>query len=151
MSVHTRHPFMPFADFQARRRNTSSSDSRQLIAAYAEIASLTALECGVGCGTCDTSRALEVLGPDRCCDRLFCEMARLWAKDVWGVRLRDTGHPRVPFMGPLGCTVSPHLRPLCSIYSCHIERGRTHLATPDRAAKFENLLELICRLEGVGP
>lgn len=36
----------------------------------------------------------------------------------YGVELKDTGHPALPFMGEGGCTVAPHLRPLCSLHVC---------------------------------
>lgn len=42
------------------------------------------------------------------------------ALEFFGVSLEETGHPTLPFMGPGGCTVAPHLRPVCSVHTCGI-------------------------------
>jgi hypothetical protein len=34
--------------------------------------------------------------------------------------LEPTNHPKIPFMGPNGCVVEPHLRPACSVHTCNI-------------------------------
>jgi hypothetical protein len=50
----------------------------------------------------------------------YCELTRSIAKDHWGVELKETGHPKLPFMSKDGCTVEPHLRPLCTLHVCSI-------------------------------
>lgn len=37
-----------------------------------------------------------------------------------GVTLTPTEHPTLKFMGPTGCVVEPHLRPLCTLHTCAI-------------------------------
>ena len=44
-----------------------------------------------------------------------------------GVKLEPGWHPTLPFMGPTGCTVAPHLRPICTAHTCEVnEHGRKH-------------------------
>lgn len=122
-----------------------TDDTNLLPELYAEIAALTRPLCGgAGCG--HRSTLLH-----RCCERLYCDLARQHAREKWGVELRETGHPTLPFMGEGGCTVAPHLRPLCSMHACGINWGGgkgadaatlTHYATLrariDAAAKLCN-------------
>jgi hypothetical protein len=62
----------------------------------------------------------------RCCQPEYCDMARDFAQDEFGVKLEPTGHPTLPFMGEKGCVVAPHLRPLCTLHDCAINsRGTT--------------------------
>jgi hypothetical protein len=83
--------------------------NRLRIAAWQEVADLTHPKCG----TCPGQ------GPNRCCDRIYCDEATRWAKDKWGIELKPTGyHPELPFMGPEGCVVPPHLRPICAVHVC---------------------------------
>lgn len=56
--------------------------------------------------------------PQQCCSPEYCEMTIQHAKEKWGVELQPTGHPRLPLMGPSGCTAEPHLRPICTIHVC---------------------------------
>jgi len=66
---------------------------------------------------CDKCRV-----PRSCCDAMYCGCAEEYARDEWGVDLTPlkTDHPTLPFMGPTGCVVAPHLRPLCSVHTCDI-------------------------------
>lgn len=75
---------------------------------YKEMYDLTAPECA------------KCRVPHSCCDSMYCEFSREWAKNKFGVTLKETGHPRLPFMGESGCTVEPHLRPLCTLHVCDI-------------------------------
>lgn len=47
-------------------------------------------------------------------------MAIEYARDEWGETLKTTDHPRLPLMGPAGCTAAPHLRPLCTLHTCQM-------------------------------
>lgn len=57
--------------------------------------------------------------PDRCCDPMYCEIAKE-AAEAAGVILEVQDHPRLPYMGPSGCVVPPHLRVLCTSHHCGI-------------------------------
>lgn len=82
---------------------------RLRIAIWQEMADLTRPKC----------LACTWAGPNRCCERMHCDEAAYWAKDKWGVELKPTGyHPELPFMGPEGCVVPPHLRPICAVHVC---------------------------------
>ena len=37
-----------------------------------------------------------------------------------GVVLEATKHAKLKFMGPTGCVVPPHFRPLCTLHVCSI-------------------------------
>lgn len=54
-----------------------------------------------------------------CCQPAYCERTRQFAAEH-GVTLADTGHPTLPFMTDIGCSVQPWLRPECTEYSCTI-------------------------------
>lgn len=84
----------------------------ELVRAYQAMADLTRPRCGV--------ELCKTRNPNRCCDAFYCEMAARWAREEWGVELQPTGHPAIPFMGPQGCTVAPHLRPICTVHECTI-------------------------------
>jgi hypothetical protein len=85
---------------------------RQLIALYSEMAALTNQECA----KCDP--------PYSCCDfygGYYCERAIEWADVNWGVTLdRLAIVPNLPLMGLSGCTVEPHLRPICALHVCSV-------------------------------
>lgn len=79
------------------------------IAAWQEMVDLTRPKC----------LACTWAGPDRCCEPFYCDQAARWAKAKWNVELKPAGyHPSLPFMGPEGCTVPPHLRPICAVHVC---------------------------------
>jgi hypothetical protein len=44
----------------------------------------------------------------------------MYAQDKWGVTLERTDHPKLPLMGPNGCTAEPHLRPICTLHTCDV-------------------------------
>src|SRR5262245_33861576 len=79
---------------------------QQLIELYAQIAAHTLPEC----------RAC--FNPYSCCDPLYCESTIKFAAKKWGVELQRTTHPKLPLMGPTGCTAAPHLRPMCATHTC---------------------------------
>lgn len=58
-------------------------------------------------------------GPDRCCSPLYCGLAES-EMATRGISLPHQDHPRLIFMGPTGCIIPPHLRPLCTLHQCKI-------------------------------
>jgi hypothetical protein len=85
-----------------------SPGEEQLVELYRQLSDLTRPECA----------ACRV--PNSCCGAEYCREAERWAQEKWGVTLARTGHPRLPFMGPAGCTVLPHLRPICTRHTCEV-------------------------------
>lgn len=85
--------------------------NKELIILYAEMAGLTKPECANTCRV-----------PLSCCSPEYCMMTEMYSKEDWGVDLSDkhTGHPTLPFMGPTGCVIEPHLRPICTLHTCDI-------------------------------
>lgn len=86
--------------------------SKKLVKLYADIAEHTKPVCSGehphGCRV-----------PFSCCHESICELVIEEAK--WkGVELQRTDHPRLPLMGPTGCTAAPHLRPMCAVHACPI-------------------------------
>jgi len=84
----------------------------QLIVLYQQMADLTAPECASSC------RA-----PHSCCDRMYCDMAKDFAKEQYGIELKDepsTGRKQLRYMSETGCTVAPYLRPCCTLHTCDI-------------------------------
>lgn len=58
--------------------------------------------------------------PQSCCSPEYCEFAIKWAKAAWGKELERTDHPRLPLMGPHGCTAMPFARPMCTAHVCEM-------------------------------
>jgi len=79
-----------------------------LVTLFREMSDLTAPECASVCKL-----------PHSCCSLEYCNMAEQFARDD-GIILLHTDHPQLPFMGPTGCTVAPHFRPLCTLHTCDI-------------------------------
>jgi hypothetical protein len=88
--------------------------SDQLPILYQQIADMTSSFCNTGAGECGLRRQNQY----RCCEKKYCEVARKFAKEKYDIDLHETGNPDLPFMGENGCTVAPHLRPLCSMHIC---------------------------------
>ena len=88
----------------------SDADARaRLIALYAELAAHTEPECAARCER-----------PLTCCEERYCEIAMDFARRYWNVDLPPTWHRVLPLMGPGGCTAAPHLRPICTAYTCEV-------------------------------
>lgn len=77
----------------------------------------------------------------RCCERKYCEIAREYAKSKYNIELQETGNPELPFMGETGCTVAPHLRPICTLHACPISYAPTsNLGNdPERTSEYFKL------------
>lgn len=78
----------------------------ELIGLYQQMSDLTAPFCADKC-------------PNRfkCCAPEHCEKAASYAKEKYGIELERIGI-ELPFLGPNGCTVAPHLRPVCTMHTC---------------------------------
>jgi len=112
---------------------------RTLIALHREMANLTNQECA----QCDP--------PYSCCDfygGYYCEFSIAWADKKWGVKLdRLSLVPNLPLMGLSGCTIEPHLRPICSMHACVINKwGKS--GDESWTKKYFDLRERISKLEG---
>lgn len=77
---------------------------------FRQMAEHTLPRCGKSCGNGN---------PDRCCNDIYCEAAEKLALDH-NIVLPKQPHPRLRFMGPVGCVVPPHFRPLCTLHDCKI-------------------------------
>lgn len=75
---------------------------------YKQMAELTLPECRFVCRV-----------PFSCCSP---EMTKAYAKKVWNVKLKETGHPKLLFMSEKGCIVEPYLRPFCTMHTCEYVR-----------------------------
>ncbi len=79
----------------------------RLVALYAALAAHTEPECTSGCER-----------PLTCCKERYCLDAIEFAAAFWDVDLQPTWHRALPLMGAGGCTAAPHLRPVCTAYTC---------------------------------
>lgn len=75
-----------------------------------EMADLTLPECRDVCRK-----------PLSCCDEMYCEIAKHYARRNYGVDIEPTNHPILPFMSENGCVVEPHMRPMCAVHVCSIQ------------------------------
>lgn len=57
--------------------------------------------------------------PMSCCDPMYCEIAEGYSKER-GFPVPEKHAGRLPFMGPNGCVMPPHQRPLCTLHVCSI-------------------------------
>src|SRR5258708_2687239 len=83
---------------------------------YQRMANITAPLCGSGSCECGQFADRQY----RCCEKQYCEGTARFAWEKYGIDLQTTGHPELPFMGEHGCTVAPHLRPICTLHMCWI-------------------------------
>lgn len=82
--------------------------SQEMIDSFAAVADHSKQKCG------------QCINPFGCCRPEHCEETKRFALEMFGIELEETGHESIPFLGPDGCVVAPHLRPLCSVYVCEI-------------------------------
>jgi hypothetical protein len=108
---------------------------QQLIDLYASMAAHTLPEC----------RAC--FSPYGCCDALYCDIAIAVAKKHWDIELPRTNHPKLPLMGPTGCTAAPHLRPMCSMHTCSMNSLGSKLGDAAWTKEYHRLREQIESLE----
>lgn len=95
-------------------------------ALWNEMYEMTNKECG------------KCRAPYSCCSPEYCEQADDYSQEH-GVILQRTGHLKLPFMGPNGCIVPPHLRPTCTVYTCDIASLGFHKSDPDKIDRYWEL------------
>ena len=100
---------------------------------FQQMSDLTAPECRDNCKL-----------PYTCCSPEYCDMAEDLAVEH-GQCLTHTGHPTLKFMGPTGCTVPPHFRPLCTLHTCAINGWGFKPGDPEWTTKYFDLRERIER------
>ena len=112
-------------------------DDDRLIVLYQEMSDLTKPECG------------KCRVPYSCCSPEYCLCAEMVAKENWGIDLTPlkTDHPTLPFMGPTGCVVEPHLRPLCTFHTCDINGLGMKKGDPEWTSQYFELRGQIDELE----
>lgn len=109
---------------------------------YAEVATLTNPTCTEGFRECSVYKDK----PNRCCERKYCEIAKNFAKEKYGIELEPTGHPELLFMGKQGCVVPPHLRPICAIHACSWSYGHNCLRNEAETKRYNELRKEILEL-----
>lgn len=80
---------------------------------YEQMSDLTKPKCGVECRS---------LSKTRCCDALYCTIAKEeaeenWNEDLTPLQVRDSG---LLFLGENGCTIHPKYRSTCTLHNCTI-------------------------------
>jgi len=91
------------------------------VQAFADLAKHTAPKCGA-------CRVAYI-----CCSAEQCAATRDFALETFGETLVEGSGP-LPFLGSEGCTVPPHLRPICSVHVCE-----QHLNDDAWSLKYESL------------
>ena len=104
----------------------------ETVTLFREMSELTAPECAKNCKI-----------PHSCCDDMYCGMAEEIALDQHGITLTRTSHPTLRFMGPNGCTVEPHLRPLCTLHTCAVNSHGFKPGDPEWTKRYFDLREKI--------
>lgn len=103
-----------------------------LIALFKEMSDLTAPECASNCRR-----------PHSCCSPEYCEMAEDAATQQ-GIKLEaPMSHPTLRFMGPNGCVLEPHLRPLCTLHTCAVNSLGFKPGDPEWSRRYHDLRERI--------
>lgn len=107
----------------------------KLVQLYKQMYEMTEPECRLICRC-----------PQACCSPEYCGMARVCA-EAEGVYLEVTCHPTLPYMGLKGCTVPPHLRPICTVHVCSINALGFKPGDQEWTQKYFELREEIVELE----
>lgn len=119
---------------------TISKDEQKLIYLYRKMYDHTKLKC-------HPPRCKSYYTPMRCCSPEYCESTVQYAKDIWGVDLKITGHKDLPLMGPEGCTAEPHLRSICTVHDCLINSLGCDPGDDEWTARYFQLRQEINELE----
>jgi len=107
---------------------------------YREIAGMTAPLCaGKGKGACRS--------PHSCCEAMYCHISIEYTKEIYGVDLIPLEGTKLPFMGPNGCILEPHYRPMCSVHVCCINSIGANVHDMEWTEKYFKLREEIDLLE----
>ena len=102
-----------------------------LVQRYEDIARLTRPVCLERCPE-----------PGGCCRPRYCELAWERAR-LFGLEPAAVSRGPLPFLGPPGCTLAPHLRPLCAVHVCE---GQL-LADPALARAYFPLRQAVLEAE----
>ena len=105
---------------------------------YREMAELTKPECDHTC-----------LCPHSCCAPEYCEDAKKYAKEEFGITLKEEPPTKkgLLFIGEHGCTVEPYLRPNCTVHTCDINSFGVKRGDPVWTEKYFQLRGRIEELE----
>ena len=112
--------------------------SNELELLYKKMSELTLPLCGTDCGTATKNR---------CCSFLYCQEAKRFARDEYGIDLPETDHDDLLFMSSEGCIVPPHLRPICTVHVCCINAYGFNPDDPDWTSDYWVLRDRIDDLE----
>jgi len=114
---------------------------QELVQLYAEMAKFTEPICASGKDECGS--------PYRCCENKYCDIAAERAR-AEGVELAPV-NDSIPFAGPHGCIVPPHLRPICTLHVCSISyAGKAHINhDPAKTARYFELRKQISKMEKI--
>lgn len=105
---------------------------------YAELHRLTESECA----------SCPIQEPYSCCRLEYCALAILYAAKQ-GIDLPTTGHPTLPLMDVDGCSVPPHLRPLCTLHTCEVALYGEKRGDPEWTRRYRELRSELERLEAM--
>jgi hypothetical protein len=110
-------------------------NDRQLVSLYRDLSEMTKSKCDA-CPSAKTE-------PYRCCHKWACDLVKEYASWHWNTELHPTGNPDIPFMGPNGCIVPAHMRPMCTSHVCSIDDA----ADPDWKESYLKIKQAIADLE----
>lgn len=110
----------------------------RLVTLYAALSAHTEPECS---GKCER--------PFSCCAEKYCGFAMVFAKEQWNVKLVPTSNALLPFMGSRGCTVAPHLRPMCTAHTCEVCAHGGKRGDEAWTSRYYELMDAISELEAV--
>jgi hypothetical protein len=110
------------------------SQMSELESLYQEMADLTLPKC----------QSCRV--PLSCCSPEYCDMAAEIMEKV-GVTVEKQNHSTLMFMGPHGCVVPPHLRPLCTLHVCVINNIGVDVMDLDWTNTYFDLRDRITQAE----
>lgn len=119
---------------------TSITPSQSYVEAFRTLAEHTEPKCGA-------CRAAYI-----CCTSEQCRATQDFALETFGIHLTEGSGP-LPFLDESGCTVPPHLRPICSVHVCE-----QHITGDEWSEVYEDLREAagtaledeIERVSGIG-
>jgi hypothetical protein len=108
----------------------------KLIRLWQQMSELTAPECASNCKL-----------PHTCCSPEYCAYAEETAKERGCVPPTHTNHPTLPYMGPTGCIMPPHMRPMCTLHTCAINSFGFKPNDPKWTERYFRLRDRITYME----
>jgi hypothetical protein len=115
----------------------------ELVVLYEKIAAMTRPLCVSGSDECSKYSS----NPHHCCEKKYCDIAAEKIKAA-GIEVTVVGD-EIPFLGPKGCVVPPHLRPVCAVHVCSISYAdKSHIEhDPVKTQLYFDLRKRISELE----